>query len=123
MLVAFIGLYATSWLIMVPTVNADLMYVPEKCLGKADKIYTPKPSGVDLIAPHISYHSKVDMHIDVEKPYESVHNLETKVYQLAPFLAYFKYEFESHGFMCGGAGKAYLWWDGIRIEQEEFKIT
>lgn len=121
--ISIVFFYIISWLILIPIVNAELMQIPEYCLGEADKIYTPKPKGVALLLPVISYHSKVDMHIYIEHPYESEHNLETKVFLLAPFYATYKYNFESEGFRCGGNGKAYLWWNGIRIVRSYSVIT
>ena len=122
-LVVFGCFYIISWMVVVPAVNDDLMHIPERCLGKADKIYTPKPSGIELFSPFISYHSKVDMHIYADYPYKSEHNLKTKVYQLIPFFTLFKYKFESQGFGCGGSGKAYLWWGGINIKYGPHWIT
>ncbi|MCL6416965.1 hypothetical protein MIB92_14990 [Aestuariirhabdus sp. Z084] len=118
-----IALYLVSWMIVVPVVNSDLMQTPENCLGEADKIYTPKPSGLELLKPEISYYSKVDMHIYIKHPYQSEHDLETSVYLIAPFYAKFEYNFWSESFTCGGSGTAYLWWDGIRIVREFVGIT
>ena len=115
--------YVGTWLILVPNVNSKLMYVPEDCLAVPDKIYTPKPSGLALLSPYISYHSEVDMHIYIEHPYKSEHNLSTRVFLILPFYAVYEYQFESEGFRCGGKGRAYLWFNGINIKEKYFFIT
>lgn len=116
-------LYMVSYITLVPYVNSELVLIPERCLGPADKIYIPKPSGLSLLSYHIKYNSKVDMHIIAGREYGSVHNLDTWVYPLAPFFAQFTYEFESEGFECSGNGNAYIWFNGVNMSYENHKIT